>query len=146
MGTFERLIGKGKELFYLPESIYKEMIEHSRTEYPNEACGILGGKGNRVLRLYRMTNTEKSPTTYFMDSREQFAAMRDLRERELEMVGIYHSHVSTPACPSARDTQMSFYPEALYVIVSLENMSSPEVRGFFINEEIKEEIIKVERR
>lgn len=132
-------------LFYLPESIYKEMIEHSRMEYPNEACGILGGKGNRVLRLYRMTNTDKSATTYFMDSREQFTVMRDLRERELEMVGIYHSHVSTPACPSARDIQMSFYPEALYVIVSLENMSSPEVRGFLIADGVREETIKIER-
>lgn len=133
-------------MFYVPESIYEEMIEHARSVYPNEACGILGGKGNRILRLYGMANTDKSPATYFMDSREQFAVMRDLRERELDMVGIYHSHVSTPARPSAKDVEMAFYPDALYVIVSLENMSSPVVRGFFITDEIKEETIKIERR
>jgi proteasome lid subunit RPN8/RPN11 len=72
--------------------------------------------------------------------------MRDLRGRELDMVGIYHSHVSTLARPSAKDVEMAFYPDALYVIVSLENMSSPVVRGFFITDEIKEETIKIERR
>jgi proteasome lid subunit RPN8/RPN11 len=128
------------------ESIYEEMVEHARSEYPNEACGILGGKGGKILRLYRMTNTEKSPATYFMDSREQFSVMRDLRERELDMLGIYHSHVATPARPSARDIEMAFYPDVLYLIISLEKASSPDVRGFFISGEIREETIEIERR
>jgi proteasome lid subunit RPN8/RPN11 len=33
--------------------------------------------------------------------------------------GIVHSHTHTPARPSPTDTGLAFYPEALYVLVSL---------------------------
>ncbi len=33
--------------------------------------------------------------------------------------GIVHSHTHTPAVPSPTDIGLAFYPEALYVLISL---------------------------
>jgi proteasome lid subunit RPN8/RPN11 len=121
----------------------ERMIEHARREYPNEACGILAGKNGAVEKVYEMTNTEKSPQTYFMDGKEQLATMKEMRSLGLEMMGIYHSHVASQAYPSGHDVKMAFYPDASYVIVSLKDKVAPSIRSFKIADgKIREEEIE----
>ncbi len=109
------------------------MLSHCRAGFPNEACGILAGKGNEVSGIYKMSNTENSPVSYLMDPMEQFKAMKDMREKKIEMVGIFHSHPSSPAYPSPKDVDLAFYEDAAYVIVSLANRE-PVVRSFAVIE------------
>ncbi|MBM3243083.1 M67 family metallopeptidase [Candidatus Poribacteria bacterium] len=119
------------------------MIQHAKDELPNEGCGILAGKDGKVLKVYKMTNTDKSPSTFFMEPQEQFEAMKDMRRLGMEMMGIYHSHVASPAYPSPRDVKLAFYPDVCYVIISLNDKENPQVRTFRIQEEnISEEEIK----
>ena len=123
---------------------YSELIRHARNEYPNEACGILAGKDGEIKRIYAMTNTDRNPTTYFMDPKEQFRVFKEMRESNLELVGLYHSHVASAAYPSARDKEMAFYPEAVYLIISLENYDAPEVKAYRIQDgEVEEEKINI---
>lgn len=125
----------------LLEKIFKQIQEES----PNESCGILAGKNGRAEKVYAMANIDKSPSTYFMNPKEQLLVMKDMRNLGLEMVGIYHSHVASPAYPSTHDIEMVFYPEVSYVIVSLKDKDNPVVRSFKIKEGvITEEEIKVE--
>jgi proteasome lid subunit RPN8/RPN11 len=49
------------------------------------------------------------------------------------MIAIYHSHPSSPAAPSARDRELAFYEEVVYVIVSLVKLD-PVIKGFSIRE------------
>lgn len=120
------------------------IIEHAIREFSDEACGILAGKDERVEKVYEMTNTDKTAATFFMDAKEQFKVMKDMRNSSLEMVGIYHSHVASEAYPSSHDVEMAFYPDASYVIVSLIDKNKPDVRSFKINEgKITEEELKV---
>jgi len=112
----------------------KEMIQHVKEELPNEGCGILAGKDGKVLKVYKMQNTDGSPKTFFMEPKEQFEAMKDMRCLGIEMVGIYHSHVASPAYPSQRDVKLAFYPDAYYVIISLKDKENPQVRAFKITE------------
>jgi len=123
----------------------KEILEHVRNSLPHEACGILAGKEGKVEKVYKMTNTSDSPETcYFMDPKEQLRIMKEIRNCGLEMVGIYHSHTGSEAYPSARDIELAFYPEAVYVIVSLKDINNPVVRAFRIVEgKILEEEVKV---
>ncbi len=112
---------------------------------PNEACGILAGRDGRVKKVYEMTNAEKSPETFFMDAKEQLRAMKEMRSLGLEMLAIYHSHVTSPAYPSAHDVELAFYPEASYVIVSLRTRSRPEARAFkIVGGKIAEEKLRIE--
>ncbi len=121
-----------------------ELVAHSRLELPNEACGMLAGRDGKAERVYRMSNIDSSPATYFMEPREQFAVMKEIRSLGLEMVGIYHSHVHSEARPSARDVELAFYPEVSYVIISLADEEVPGVRSFRIaGEDITEEELKI---
>lgn len=114
------------------------MLSHCREACPNEACGILAGKGRGVLRIYKMGNTERSPVSYLMDPGEQLRVMKEMRADDLSMVAIYHSHPSSSAYPSPKDVSLAFYEEAVYVIASLAG-EAPEVKAFSIREgEIRE--------
>jgi len=115
------------------------MIAHCKKGYPYEACGILAGKGNMVSKIYAMTNIEKSPVSYLLDSQEQFNVMKDMRENNLSMVAIFHSHPSSAAYPSYTDVNLAFYEDVIYVIVSLVE-STPVVKGFSIKERKIEEV------
>jgi proteasome lid subunit RPN8/RPN11 len=119
------------------------IIRHSQTEYPYEACGILAGKDGVVSRIYPMTNTERSSTTFFMNPEEQLRVFKQMRKRGTEMLGIYHSHPASSAYPSKRDCGLACYAEASYLIISLSNRNRPRVRSFKIKQrKIKEEKLK----
>lgn len=118
-----------------PES-FQEMIEHLKAHAPNEACGILAGTDGRVVRVYPMTNVEPTPYSYFMDPKEQFAVMKEMRKEGLSIVGIYHSHPATTPYPSRKDRDLAFYPEAATVIVSFPaGGAEPEARAYRIAED-----------
>ena len=131
----------------ISKNLFDEMLSHCRDIYPNEACGILAGKGSEVLKVYKMANIEKSPVSYEFDSREHIKAIRDMRENNHTMLAIFHSHPSSPAYPSAKDMNLAFYEDCIYVIVSLSasgGEKQPVVKGFLIREgEIKEVGISV---
>jgi len=118
----------------------QHILEHCDREYPNEACGILGGHDGTVETVYPMTNAHPSPHYYEMDPEEQFRVMRDIRLAGLEMVGIYHSHTGGPAYPSGVDVERAYwpgtalpnYPEVQYLIVTLLDREKPAARVFTI--------------
>lgn len=131
-------------MIHLTKELFNQIAEHSRREFPNEACGILAGKEGRVEKIYEMTNTDKSPSTFFMDAKEQFKVMKEIRNLGLEMVGIYHSHVASQAYPSNHDVELAFYPEVSYLIVSLEDKDNPDIRSFKIKDgKISEEEVEI---
>lgn len=108
------------------------IFDHCHREHPNEACGILSGRGTRVEKVYSLTSETPSPTFYQIDSQEQFRVLKEMRETERDLVGIYHSHPSGPAYPSSTDVELAFYPEAVYVIVSLIERRNPCMKGYTI--------------
>lgn len=121
-----------------------KIIKQCVKEFPNEACGILGGRNGKVEKVYEMANTDKSAATFFMDAKEQLGVTKEIRNSGLEMAGIYHSHAASGAYPSNHDVEMAFYPETSYVIISLIDKNKPDIKSFKINEgRITEEEIKV---
>lgn len=129
----------------IPGSIINKMIEHSKTEFPHEACGILAGNDNKVSAIYKMTNTDKSAESFFMDPKEQFSVIKNMRKNNLDMLAIYHSHPSTPARPSTRDIEMALYPQTSYIIVSLEKRNEPILKAFKIKDsKVEEEKIEID--
>ncbi|MDP2278841.1 MAG: M67 family metallopeptidase [Nitrospirota bacterium] len=117
----------------ISKNLFEEMLSHCKEAHPNEACGILAGSGEEVSKVYKMANIEKSPVSYEFDSREHIKAIRDMRENNHTMLAIFHSHPSSPAYPSAKDMNLAFYEDCIYVIVSLIE-KQPVVKGFLIRE------------
>ena len=121
------------------------MIEHAQAEYPKEACGILGGADGEAMKLYRLTNVDPDPVMrYNADPKELKHVTDDIYDKDWDVVGIYHSHTHSPAFPSPTDVDRAFYPDASYVLVSLQDRARPDLRAFRIIEgKITE--MKVER-
>jgi len=129
-------------MFSLPLEIYRAMIDHARSALPHEACGILAGKGGEAQRIYLTSNREASPFRFRIDPAEQFRILREMEAQGSRMVGIFHSHIEGPAFPSREDIELAYYPDVLYLILSLRDPNHPELRAFWIREgEIKEEAI-----
>ncbi len=118
------------ELLKIKATIIDEMISHAREGSPLEVCGILGGTGETVSVLYRITNSEASGVHFLMDPREQIDAMGDLEAKGLDLLAFYHSHPVNPAWPSAEDVRLSFWPDVFIVIVSLVKQGEPDVKAF----------------
>lgn len=131
-------------MFELARRYAEEIIQHARSEAPNECCGLLAGKDGEILQLYRCDSAEKSPYRYCVDPKDQIRIMRELDDKGWELIGIYHSHTHTEAYPSKTDVELAFYPEALYFIVSLEKPEAPSIRAFrIVDGEINEEEVIV---
>jgi len=122
-----------------------EIVAHAQETYPNECVGLLAGREGRVLRVYRGRNVDESPYTYRLDDRQLLAILRELDEERLDLVGIYHSHTASDAYPSRTDVARAFYPDAVYVIVSLKDRARPVLRGFrIVDGAVTEEPLELE--
>lgn len=130
-------------MLILRRELFEEILRHGLKELPNEACGILVGKDEEVARIYEMINIDRSPESFFMDSKEQLKVMKDIRNSGLEMIGIYHSHVASEAYPSNEDVKLAFYPEVSYAIIAIKDKKHPCLRSFKIRGgQIEEEEVK----
>jgi len=128
----------------IPSNIFEQMLEQAKAEAPIEACGILAGSNNRVEKLYKMTNTDKSSNRFMMEPKEQFAVVKDIRSAGLEMLAIYHSHPETPPRLSAKDTRLALTPGVVYIIVSLQDSDCPAMKGFMIeNGNVTEVLVRI---
>ena len=118
----------------IPRKIFSQMLAQAREQAPIEACGILAGTGDRVQQLYKMTNTDQSTDHFTMAPQEQFAVIKDMRTRGLEMLAIYHSHPASPAKPSEEDVRLALTNDVSYVVLSLQRPTEPEIRAFNIDD------------
>jgi proteasome lid subunit RPN8/RPN11 len=123
----------------IPAAVRDEIVAHARAGLPNEACGILAGLDGRVERFFPAESDEPSPYYYRIESRDQIRIINAIDDAGLDLIGIYHSHTSSPAFPSRTDAEQAFWPDAVYVIVSLADAEA-DVRGYRIRDmEVAEE-------
>jgi proteasome lid subunit RPN8/RPN11 len=131
----------GRFRLFLPRAIFDALIAQAQAELPNECCGLLAGKIStspthspeiRIEKCYPLVNTLRSPREYESEPKEMFTASRDMREHELDLVAIYHSHPASPPIPSKKDLERNFYGDSvIHSIVSLVG-GTPEVRGWWL--------------
>jgi [CysO sulfur-carrier protein]-S-L-cysteine hydrolase len=114
-----------------------EMIEHVRSWFPMEGCGLLAMRGDQVTRIYPGTNVARSETFYEMDPREVIQAQKDIDERGERIGAIFHSHPTTEAWPSPTDRELIFDPDVYMIIISLAG-DVPEMHAFRDDGEIHE--------
>ncbi len=98
------------------------------------AAAWSGGATASAVTVYRAANAEASPLRYSIAPDEQFRVMREIEDAGEELAAIYHSHTKSAAYPSQTDVNLAGWPDAVYVIVSLEDPESPDVRGFWIRD------------
>jgi proteasome lid subunit RPN8/RPN11 len=115
----------------LPAGIRAAMVEQARAEYPNEACGLIVGEraaaeDGRALRYEPARNKAASPYRYELDPADLLRLTIATDDADEVFWGIVHSHTHSPAVPSPTDVGLAFYPDALYLLVTLaEDQADP---------------------
>lgn len=124
----------GPETVEIPPAIEEAIVAQARAEYPNEACGLIIGdrppaEGGRALRYRPARNRAASPYRYEIDPDDLLRLTLEADDADEVFWAIVHSHVATPARPSPTDIGLAFYPEALYLLVSLGAEEADPVTG-----------------
>jgi len=127
----------------LPDAIREAIVIHARAEYPNEAVGLVigerpAGDGGRALRYEAARNRAASPYRYELHPEDLLRLTIETDDADEVFWAIVHSHTHSPAVPSPTDIGLAFYPDALYVLVSLDEdhadptTGEPGIRGWRI--------------
>ena len=118
----------------LPRAIADAITAQARAESPNEACGLVIGSapalaGGVALRYEACRNAAASPVRYTIDSDDLIRLAIATDDADEVFWGIVHSHLASPAVPSPTDVGLAYYPEALYLLVSLARDQADLVTG-----------------
>jgi proteasome lid subunit RPN8/RPN11 len=145
-------------ILQIPVAVYDEMVAHAQRQMPLESCGYLAGEVSGIERaaalsenkgfcctvktFIPMTNIDKSPEHFTFDPKEQFAAIKQVRQTGESLLVVYHSHPETPARLSAEDVRLFNDPNMIYVIVSLA-AATPEVKAYTVRKH--EDVVDIAR-
>lgn len=124
----------GPERVVLPAAIRAAIVEQARAEDPFEACGLIIGdrpaaEGGLALRYEVARNKAASPFRYEIDPDDLYRLTIATDDAGEAFWGIVHSHTHTQAVPSPTDLALAFYPDALYVLVSLADEAADAATG-----------------
>ncbi|HEY2963732.1 MAG TPA: M67 family metallopeptidase [Pyrinomonadaceae bacterium] len=108
----------------IAEKQLTEIREHGVRDYPYECCGLLLGRftsdSKLVTETYPISNAREESAKrnrFLITPEELLRGEQYARERDLEVVGFYHSHPDSPAVPSQYDLEHA-WPTYSYIIVS----------------------------
>jgi proteasome lid subunit RPN8/RPN11 len=119
----------------IAQKLIDEMVAHAREDLPNECCGMVGGTGEEASVVVPVVNSAASPLRFEMDPQGQYNALKAIEDDGIEMLAIYHSHTKSPAYPSQTDVNQAVnWPDAVYLIVSLQDPEQPEVKGYWLKD------------
>ena len=124
----------GPESVALPRAIREGIVAHARADAPNEACGIVIGDrpaadGGRAGRWVPLRNPLASPYRYAIDPDDLLRLTIETDDADEVFWAIVHSHVASPARPSPTDLREAHYPDALYMLVSLDPREADPATG-----------------
>ena len=119
----------------IAQRLIDQIVAHAREDLPNECCGMVGGSDGKATAVIRVENSAASPLRFEMDPQGQYDALKAIEKGDGELLAIYHSHTKSAAYPSQTDVNQAVnWPDAIYVIVSLEDPESPDVKAYWLKD------------
>ena len=118
------------------------LVERIRREgergYPAECCGLIAGRpgqAKEALDLVPVINRRTDdPHRYLISPDDLRRIEAELRARDLEVLGFYHSHPDHPAAPSAFDTEQA-WPWYSYIIVRVDGGRAAELTSWVLEDD-----------
>jgi proteasome lid subunit RPN8/RPN11 len=86
----------------IPAEVRAELVEHSKREVPNEACGLVLLRDGRAERYEPGRNAAASPYRFELEFDDPEIWFAEDNGYEL---AVFHSHISAPARPSRTDVE-----------------------------------------
>ncbi len=116
------------------------MVAHARATYPNECCGAMIGtidgeqKTVRAAMPLRKRLRGAQAARYELRPEDLLAADKAARERQMDLIGIYHSHPDCDAYFSKTDLKNSC-PWYSFVVLSIKRAKFDHANSWLPNAE-----------
>ncbi|MCU0534475.1 MAG: M67 family metallopeptidase [Hydrococcus sp. Prado102] len=128
----------------------EQIRHHAENTYPEECCGLLLGRiADRDKLIVEVRQTENSWEVELTEllpiktgsKRNRFSIapevllklQKEARDRNLSIIGIYHSHPDHPAIPSEFDRAIA-WQQYSYIIVSVQQGRAQDIRSWTLDE------------
>ena len=114
--------------------------DHVREAYPEECSGVMVGMNAEgmkvVVDIWRAENIheEERSRRFLIDPLEYMKFEEQAGERDIEILGIYHSHPDHPAEPSEYDRDHA-WPGWSYVIASVGKKNVEDMRSWVLKDD-----------
>ena len=108
----------GTDIVRVRREVLGRLLEEARSIPEMECCGLLAGRDGVISVVLPARNALASATAYEIAPAELFLLFRQMRDEQLDHLGIYHSHPNTDNVPSTADLERAYYPEAAQFILS----------------------------
>jgi proteasome lid subunit RPN8/RPN11 len=134
------------------EPIAQELItDDALRTYPDECCGFFFGNespDDRTISEIQIVANAKvgdKRKRFEIAPKDYLQAEEFADKRNLQLLGVYHSHPDHPAIPSEQDRQ-SAQPWFSYIIISVTGNKIDDIRSWRLNDDFQfeEEKIKFE--
>jgi proteasome lid subunit RPN8/RPN11 len=137
-------------MLLINNNIFRGIINIAKN-ISEECCGFLLGYQTSSVRtityILNVNNSSKQDKRYrFEINAKDYILAEELADKnDLQLLGVYHSHLNAPATPSETDRRNAL-PCFSYVIFSMQGGQFSEIRSWQLNDELqfREEILKIE--
>ena len=125
-------------MIHIENEPWAAMVAHARASYPNECCGaMLGstdGETKTVREAIALQNAFEGAQAarYELRPEDLLAADKAARGRNMDLIGIYHSHPDCDAYFSTTDLQNSC-PWYSFVVLSIKKGEFDHANSFLPN-------------
>ena len=116
------------------------MAEDGINSFPDECCGFFYGEedqqGNRVVKEVLVVNNAKEGDKrrrFEISAKDYMNGEQYAWERNLQFLGVYHSHPNHPAIPSEHD-RLAAQPYFSYIIISVLSDKTIHMRSWRLND------------
>ena len=151
-------------MIQLNQEQLQTIFTHAESSYPEECCGVILGNlcdpSKKVVEIIPTENVWNSATSadfvnnnitysrqrrYTIAPREMLHLQKSARERNLNIIGIFHSHPDYPAIPSEFDRNCA-WQEYSYLIVSVQKGQAGDINSWLLddNNQFQQEELRVE--
>ncbi len=116
------------------------MNKDGLNSFPDECCGFFFGEedglGNRKITDVLVVNNAKEGDKrrrFEISAKDYLKGEQYALEKELQFLGVYHSHPNHPAIPSEHD-RVAAQPYFSYIIISVLSNQTTHMRSWRLND------------
>lgn len=123
----------------LDENQKSQLKDHAINSEPNESCALLFGRheDEKIIthEIFFTKNIDESQINFTISNEALLEGYKMAEEKNLEVVGIFHSHPNSEAIPSTTDKKFMHSNPVVWVIYSGEKKN---FKAYFLESEIIE--------